>query len=342
MTNETSVRVDEREITRPVSLTDPSGRLNRDAVGWTRSPLHDTDKIGRGLVGLGRNKRWEYWAITTPTHVVAMTVSDIDYAAVNGIWVFDRQQRAEFALDAIGPLGRGTTLPGTLGAGPARARAKTFRLDFEEVDGGTRLRAEGDRISLDVVASLPPGHERLGVVVPWTERLFQYTVKDVARPAAGRITIDDTQVALPEGESWATLDHGRGRWPHRIHWNWGAGSGHTDGHVIGVQVGGKWTDGTGSVENSLLVDGRLRKISEELVWDYRPGSWMEPWQVHGETVDLEFVPEYVKEVATDFKVISSVTHQAFGTWRGRVQDENGSWLRVADVFGWAEDVRQRW
>src|SRR5690606_24448391 len=33
-----SVPVPEREITAPVSLTGPDGRLNPDAVGWTRTP----------------------------------------------------------------------------------------------------------------------------------------------------------------------------------------------------------------------------------------------------------------------------------------------------------------
>ncbi|MBO9556206.1 DUF2804 domain-containing protein [Cellulomonas sp.] len=334
--------ITEREITAPVSLTRDRGRLNPDAVGWTRAPLHDTDGIGTGLRLLGRNKRWEYWAVTTPTHVVALTISDIDYAAVNGIWVLDRERGTEISLDAIGPFGRGSTLPGTLAAGPARATSKAFRIAVDEVAGGTRLRAEAARVSIDVVAALPTGHERLGVVVPWTDRLFQYTVKDVARPATGRITVDGVDVPVPPGDAWATLDHGRGRWPYRVHWNWGAGSGRVDGRVVGIQVGGKWTDGTGSVENSLLVGTRLHKISEELVWDYDPTRWEKPWLVHGERVDLTFTPEYVKEVSTNLVAISSATHQAFGTWSGRVQDESGAWVRVADVFGWAEDVRQRW
>jgi hypothetical protein len=195
---------------------------------------------------------------------------------------------------------------------------------------------------VDVIARRPEGHECLGVVVPWSDRLFQYTVKDVARPAEGRITIDGLDVPVPQGDSWATLDHGRGRWPYAVRWNWGAGAGNTDGHVIGIQVGGKWTDGTGSVENALLVDTHLTKISEELVWDYDVNCWMRPWRVHGESVDLTFIPEYVKEAATDLWVVSSRTHQAFGTWSGAVRDDRGRLVRVAEVFGWAEDVRQRW
>src|SRR5699024_8367246 len=113
---------------------------------------------------------------------------------------------------------------------------------------------------------------------------------------------------------WATLDHGRGRWPYRVRWNWGAGSGSSGGRVIGVQVGGGWTDGTGSVENSLLVDGRLHKISQELHWEYDSADWLAPWRVHGAGVFLACRPEYANVSATDLRLISSRTLQCFGDW----------------------------
>jgi hypothetical protein len=131
------VRVTEREITTPVPLTRPDGRLYPAAVGWTRTPLHETDGIGHGRRGRGRNKRWEYWAVTTPTHVVALTVSDVDYAAVNGIWVLDRRGRKEFALDAIGPFGRGSTLPV-----PAPARSGSTSTKWRTAPGSA-ARASG-------------------------------------------------------------------------------------------------------------------------------------------------------------------------------------------------------
>ncbi|TRY18141.1 DUF2804 family protein [Tessaracoccus rhinocerotis] len=336
------VPVPERELTSPVSLTLPDGRLNPEAVGWTRTPLVNTDGVGRGLLGKGRNKRWEYWAVTTPTHVVALVTSDIDYAAVHGIWCLDRLTGKAISHDAIGVLGRSVQLPGTLGQGPVRTSSGAVRIAINEDSSGTRLRARGDRVSFDIHAGRPEGHECLGVVVPWTDKLFQYTVKDVARPASGTITVDGETFEVPTGESWATLDHGRGRWPYDIRWNWGAGSGRTDGKVIGIQVGGKWTDGTGSVENSLLVDGRLSKISEELVWDYSPDDWMAPWSVSGEAVELTLLPFHLKESVTDLKVFAARTHQCFGTWSGRVRDADGTWHRVEDVVGWAEDVHNRW
>lgn len=327
----------DREITQAVDLTLPNGRLNPAAVGWTRTPLHRTDGIGHGRVGWGRNKRWEYWAITSPTHVVAVVVSDIGYAAVPSLFVLDRLSGEQISTDAISLLGRDTVLPGTLDGGVGRARAKNLSIDIEPASGGTRVWVRSERVELDVVARLEPGHERLGVAVPWGDRLFQYTVKDPARPAVGHVVVDGVTHEYAEGTAWATLDHGRGRWPYKMSWNWGAGSGVVNGRTIGLQVGGKWTDGTGSTENAIVVDGRLTKISDDLVWEYSPEDWMKPWRVEGGSVDLTFQPEHVRRSVTELGVVGSRTHQCFGTWTGRVGD-----VAVDGIYGWAEDVHQRW
>ena len=87
----------ERELTTPVPLTLPNGRLNPDAVGWARRPLVDTSGLARGR---GRNKRWEYWNVITPTHIMSLTVSSIDYAAVHEVWVFDRATERTWAKGA--------------------------------------------------------------------------------------------------------------------------------------------------------------------------------------------------------------------------------------------------
>jgi hypothetical protein len=238
----------EREITEPVDLCLPSGRLNPAAVGWTRHPLHRT-----ALRGWGRNKRWEYWGVVTPTHVIALTVADLDYAAQHQVWVLDRAAGVEVDTVAVVPLGRGVVLPASSGGGPVRAHAKGLDIAIDEGEHRTRLRAVTGRVEVDLVASVPAGHESLGVVVPWSDRLFQYTLKDVARPVSGTLVVDGVRHDVPADGSWAVLDHGRGRWPYSMSWNWGAGSGTVDGRVVGVQVGGRWTDGTGSTENALLV-----------------------------------------------------------------------------------------
>ncbi|MCL1871963.1 MAG: DUF2804 domain-containing protein [Promicromonosporaceae bacterium] len=331
------------ELTEPVALTLPDGTLNRAAVGWARQPLVDTSGIGRdGRRFWGRNKRWEYWAVTTPTHVLALTVSSLDYAAVHEVWVLDRTTEQTWGASATVLPARGVSLPGTLGGGPVRARAKGLDVAVDEVDGGTRLRARVAGASFDVVAALPPGHERLAVVVPWSGTRFQYTVKDVARPASGTVTTDGATAPVPAGESWAVLDHGRGRWPYDVRWSWGAAAGVTHGRTVGLQVGGRWTAGTGATENAVLVDGRLHHLPQELVWEYDMARWREPWRVHGGGLDATFVPFHDKVTRTNLLVLASSTDQCFGHWSGTFTTAAGETIPFDGLLGWAEDVHNRW
>lgn len=399
----------EREITRPVPLTAADGSLNPDALGWTRTPLHDTSGIGGALRGRpgarvgahrgdgalsragrrrwGRDKRWEYWAVMSPEFVLACTISDIDYLTLPSVWLLDRATGEEISVDTLGPGGR-AVLPASAGTGPARARARGLALAIDEGgapsrdartrkgapssvgpddrvsalrgpapgtprSAGTRLRGWTPRVSFDLTADLPEGHERLGVVVPWPGaadaqgriRRFQYTLKDVARPAHGWIAVDGVRHAVGAAggrPAWAVLDHGRGRWPYRVAWNWAAGSGLTDGRAVGLQLGSKWTDGSGATENALVVDGHLTKISEELAWDYDPAHWMRPWRITGESADLTLAPFHHRHSSTQAVAVAQRADQVFGTWTGWVRDDTGARVRVDGIEGWAEDVLNRW
>src|SRR5690606_8309645 len=112
-----------------------------------------------------------------------------------------------------------------------------------------------------------------------------------------------------------------------------------------VQVGGRWTDGTGATENALLVDGRLHKNGDELVWRYHRDDWTAPWRVHDAThsrVDLTFTPFHERASRTNLLVVASETHQCFGTWSGWMTTDAGERIRVDGVEGWAEEARNRW
>ena len=328
----------EREITAPVALCRADGSLNPDAVGWSRRPLHDTSRIGRGLRDRGRNKRWEYWAVVSPTHIVSVTVSSLDYAAVHGFWVRDR--RTGETIDRGRVAGPWTaSLPGSLGGGPARAKSGPLEIDIRDEPGGTRLRARSTGVSVDVLAEADADHESLAVVVPWSERRFQYTVKDVGRRARGTVTVDGETTELVD--AWAVLDHGRGRWHHDVRWNWAAAVGQTDGHQVGLQFGARWTDGTGMTENALIVDGHVTKISEDVVWGYDLERPMDPWTIRGTDVDLTVTPEYDHVSRTDLGPIGTRGDQVFGVFDGWIRVD-GRRIEVRELFGWAEDVANRW
>lgn len=329
----------EPEIAAPTALVGKDGRLNRAAIGWAAQPIIDTSGLGAGR---GRNKRWEYWNVVTPNHILAATVSSIDYACVPEVWVFERATGREWGKSAAVIPPRGAVLAPRLEHGPSSMRAKGLAIDVTEQPGGTRIRAEIEGASFDVFAELPEGHERLALVVPWSETRFQYTVKDVARPAAGTLTLEGVTHELPAGESWAVLDHGRGRWPYNIAWNWGAGSGISGGRVIGVQVGARWTAGTGVSENAVFVDGVMHKIHGETAWEYDLANPDGSWRVHGGGLDATLTPFHVKRSRMNFVVLTGRTDQCFGEWSGTFRTESGEVIAFEGITGWAEDVHNRW
>jgi len=327
----------EREITEPVDLCLPSGRLNPAAVGWSRVPLHRPN-----LRGWGRAKRWEYWGIVTPQHIVGLTVSSIDYAGVESVYVLDRSTGAEVVSDAVVPLAKGVVLPAASGTGGAHVESGPLRIDLDEVEEGTRIRARTAEVDVDVLALRPPGHQSMAVVVPWSDRSFQYTVKDVGRPARGVVTVGGAAYDVDPATSFAVLDHGRGRWPYSITWNWGAAYGTVEGRSVALQVGGKWTDGTGSTENAVVLDGIVHKIGDQLAWDYDRDDWMRPWRISGDTLDVAFHPFHERSARTNLLVLASETHQCFGHYEGWVLGPDGDRTPVDGIVGWAEEARNRW
>ncbi|MBJ8344346.1 DUF2804 domain-containing protein [Antrihabitans sp. YC2-6] len=330
----------EREIATPVTLARPDGRLDRNAVGWSRRPMHDTALPGRW----GRRKRWEYWCFTTNTHLVAVTVSSLDYVALTGVY-FLEYGGAELEKVSVAPLSRGVALPDSLDGGRIDVTAGKVRVSIIPAARGTRvlascLTAHG-YLEADLFSARPAGHESMNVVIPWDDHHYQYTSKQVARPAEGVVSVGCRTFGFDDG--WSVLDHGRGRWPYDTLWNWGAASGRAGDRTVGIQLGGKWTEGTGLTENALVVDGRVTKIGSELNWTYDTRDLTKPWRIAApDAVDLTFMPFHERHVRANALVLSNDTRQVFGHYSGLIYPDGEPPLAVDSLLGWAEQVHMRW
>ncbi len=151
------------EIAEPVDLRLANGRLNPLAVSWTRRPPHRAN-----LGGWGRCKRWEYWGILAPRHFIGLVASSIDYVGVHGIYVLGRRSGAETSRSAVIPGARGTTFPELSGLGRADAPGLGVSIRIDQQQLGTTIHARARDAEINVEISLPPEHESLGVVVPWS------------------------------------------------------------------------------------------------------------------------------------------------------------------------------
>ena len=238
-------------------------------------------------------------------------------------------------------------LPDAPGTEPLVYGGRRTHLRIEDDDAGTTITASwregGQPAHLELRVDGPPEHESLNVVIPWSDRLFQYTSKHQARPARGRLVVGGDERVIEGG--WGVLDVGRGRWPYRTNWNWGGGAGRSEsGAVVGLQLGAKWTEGTGFTENGVIVDGRLTKIGAELEWDYSWDDPLQPWRVrHPDgSLDLELTPVYDRHTKVSAVVMGMEVHQVFGRWAGHVTTDAGDRHELVDLQGFAEESRSRW
>ncbi|MCU1370851.1 MAG: hypothetical protein JWO77_2045 [Ilumatobacteraceae bacterium] len=376
----------EPEITEPVDLCLPGGKqLNPAAKGWSRQVLHTANLRGRW----GRTKRWDYWAVLAGDWAIAVVYADVDYLGIAEVWWCHLPTGRAGGRAANVPGARGIALPDLPGTEPLRYEANKIEVAITDDADGTTIVAwwkewGGRHSSLNARIDLPPGHQSLNVVIPWSDRQFQYTSKHQARPAHGTLEVGDhvvhfgasassasgdaeveseIEAAAGDGsggvpprtdgppvtervdEAWGVLDVGRGRWPYETQWNWGSGAGRSaEGAVIGIQIGGRWTEGTGFTENGIIVDGVLTKIGDELIWEYDGDAPMQPWHVrHPDgSLDLVLAPVHDKHTQVRAVVLGTEVHQVFGTWSGHVTADAGIVHHLDGIRGFAEESRSRW
>jgi hypothetical protein len=322
-----------------VKLCDESGRLNPDAVGWSRKPLHACNLKGRWP----RKKKWNYWCITSDKFAFSVTVANVDYLALGAAYFIDFETKQLTEWNTAAPLGIGCRMPDGVEENIAFHHPQ-MKLIFTHVKNLLHIHAAAKKLKADITIEEPAGHETLNVVVPWDRGTFQFTSKQNTLPVSGTVEIGGKAYVFSHDNSFACLDFGRGIWPYRAKWNWSSCSGRDGKDIIGLNLGGMWTDGTGSTENGVCVNGKLYKISEDVKFQYNTKNFMEPWKIFtpdSETVNLAFAPFFEKKSGINLFFLMADTHQMFGAFSGTVKT-NESTVKFGNIIGWAEQHISQW
>ncbi len=329
---------DERELTVPVDIADAEGRLRRDAIGWSRQPLHRCN-----LDGVAGAHAFDYWCVLTREVAVTFLVADVGLAGVGLVSVLDLASGAVVERVYVRPGGLGAPMPASPD-GELVLDSRRLRM----VVGPRRLAAEartitGRRIEVDLAIERPDGHQTVNLLVPWAETRFHFTSKQQALPARGHLRVDGRAYRFdPDADAFACRDFGRGRRPAGIDWCWAFASARRGGRTIGLNLGGRWTDGLGVTENAIVLDGRIHKIAEEVDFELDLRDRRRPWRIRSRgsgRVALTFTPVTERSVRVPPLVR---LHQCVGRFAGTVVDDAGAAVGLDDVLGVAETVRGRW
>ncbi len=180
----------EPELTAPVLLCDERGRLNPDAVGWSRRPLHTCNVTGHAP----RKKKWNYWAVHTDKFLFSVTIADVDHYVLAFCYFLEFATKRFVERAAILPPG-GLVLPETVRASTVFEQGGV-RVALEDERRGTRISVrwpdflDGELVA-DLLVEQPRDHETLNVVIPWSRDRFQFTSKQNTLRASGTIALGD-------------------------------------------------------------------------------------------------------------------------------------------------------
>lgn len=335
----------EKEILQPTLLCDKKGNLNPAAIGFARKPLINSNLSGH----LMRKKKWNYWCVYGDEILFSATISHLDYAAVCFVYFLEYETQRYFEKTITIPFGGKLKMP-TQVLESVSFKNSEMIIDLLYIQNETHLSVsipnfDGDVLRAKLIIQHPPADETLNVVIPWNRKTFQFTGKHHILPTSGVVTIGTRRFNFSAEENFAVLDYGRGVWPREALWNWGMASQRVRGRRIGLNLGGKWTDGTGMTENAVFVDGKMTKIHEDLLFQYDSEDYMQRWKVKtkfSNQVSLTFSPFFERIAQTNAKLVKSEVHQLFGYYDGSILLDNGETLVIQQMLGCIEEHRAKW
>jgi hypothetical protein len=343
------------ELIQPGPLLEASGRLAQ--VGWSRRPLLDCNLEQARFYALRplqrfRLKRWDYYALFTPKRFFSATIADLGYAGNIFVYVLDFETGDLHEEGLVIPLGRGLRLERNPLEGEAAfdngkvalrfragAQERNVRVSWPAFHGGRGVQAE-------FTLRYPAGHESMNITIPIGEKRFYDNTKINCLPAQGFLRYGGMHEDLRPETCLGSLDWGRGVWEYSSYWNWASASGFLpspDGRSFGLNLGCGFGDLSKATENCAILDGRLHKLGA-VQFDYRSGDYMHPWRFRDDEgrLDLIFTPFKDRTARTNLGIIVSEVHQMFGRYAGRVKLDDGQWVEVRELIGFAEEHRARW
>ena len=327
----------------PTPLCTAQGRLNPEAVGWSSHPRVDCSLPGNR----GRRKRWNHWSISTPQWTLSLVQADLDYVGYGALYFLDLGTGQHVTLNQLSLLARGCDLPDTP-LGSHAFEHPRLQLHFNEYPCRVRLTATspnigGQPLHLALDIQRPPHLESVNLVVPFGNRGFHATCRQVGLPVTGSVHLGDREYACSNGHSFASMDFGRGVWPLCSQWKravFAAPGG------IGGNFGSGWTDHSALTENALWFGGTLLHLEQTVQIRQSRDEPLAPWQLGTDDgqVDLTFTPRqaHVAKPRLGLGLLYADTQEWFGQYHGLLRNALGERVPVQAAQGWIGATRTRW
>lgn len=338
----------QREFTAPVPLLDADGSLA--AWGWARRAVMQYNREAIPPERHARVKEWEHYTVMSPDFTLGVTLVQlgsvlagsaelIDYNAAtntNGTFITTTPKEKSFLpADPYGAsrLAKGGNLVAMRYADGRRTIE--FRLAKTKVSAAIEGRLE--------LVDDPRG-ESVAITRPFAEPgQFFYENKIFGMPARGAVTVEGRAYTLPEGQSWAIFDWGRGIWPAESQWFWGQAAGTVGSRPVAFNLGHGYGDDARGTCNAILYEGKLHKLAN-VACRFDEADRMRPWTftASDDRLSLDFTPIYEQHTKQDLGFARAELFKIHGHYSGTLVLDDGTRLEIKDVLGFAEHMAQKW
>jgi len=276
---------EQHRIEKSGALLDAQGSVIE--AGWMPQPLLDCNLEKARFYRLRfmqklRIKRWDYYALFTPTHFFSFTISDIGYMGMIFAYAIDFSTKRYHEETVMTPFGSGVTLPRNSTEGDSLFDNGKVRLHFQNQPGKRLLSAlwkgfDGGELAAEAILAAPPEHESMTIVIPIGKNRFYYNRKINCLPAEGWVEYQGRRHTLSPDTCLASLDWGRGVWEYESFWVWASASGFLpDRRALGLNLGFGFGDTSAASENAVILNGHVHKL-EQVDFHYDSKNFMAPW-----------------------------------------------------------------
>lgn len=355
----------QKEYTSPIPLLKEDGTLN--VAGWSRFPNFQIDE-SRIKAEPKRYKRWEHYTFYNQDFGGAVTITDIGNLAMGSIELLEfKTGKTIFSKTEL--VRPGSIFFPTNTTDPIEFTKGNQFIRIQKIKGKRIITysIEGDSENDLIIGNfefIEKANEALAIITPFSESDFFYEYKMPSLICLGTIQINKVIYEFKDN-SYGVLDWGRGTWPEKNKWLWGAGAGMVDGELLSLNLGYGFGDQKHATENGIVYKGKVHKL-DKVVWKYDTKDYKKPWKFvsNDGRLELDFTPVYLlhsdidlmgmigflKQLIQNFSMseifellkTEAYLNKAFGVYNGYVVLDNGTKVEVKNLLGFAEQMYQQW
>ncbi len=343
----------QHKVIKWVPLLDEMGNLIEP--GYATSMLYDYERTDIKANKL-RIKEWDYYLIYNKDFALALTIADNSYMGLVSASVINLRVGKETTKSNIKLFTNGkTNMPRTPKIGKTMIATSKVATCFDN-NGKTRHIVfeypnfeNGNTLSGDILLTNEPP-ESMIIATPFTkDKHFYLNQKTLGFRAMGYFKIGDQQVNFYPKDTRAILDWGRGVWPYKNTWYWGAACGTLGDNEFGFNIGGGFGDTSCATENMVFFNGKAHKLDIVTFnipkYDKQKENFTGTWTLGSNDgrFNMKFRPIVDRHANMNILgLLASNQHQVFGKFTGFVMLDNGTKIHIKDFVGFVEKVSNKW